>query len=125
MILQQPRNTLVPTKKFKCFSTAVDNQPAVDLHILQRERELVCNNKSLSTIRLGNIPLAPRGIPVIEVIFQIDSNGILSVTAKDKGTNQEQSVTIEDASTLSSDEIDKMVKDAELNVKKDLKFVDC
>jgi molecular chaperone DnaK len=76
----------VPTKKFKCFSTAVDNQPAVDLHILQGEREFVSDNKSLGIVRLNNIPSAPRGIPIIEVIFEIDSNGILSVTAKDKGT---------------------------------------
>jgi molecular chaperone DnaK len=90
-----PRNTLVPTKKFKCFSTAVDNQPAVDLHILQGEREFVSDNKSLGIVRLNNIPSAPRGIPIIEVIFEIDSNGILSVTAKDKGTGQQQSVKVE------------------------------
>jgi molecular chaperone DnaK len=119
-----PRNTLVPTKKSKCFSTAVDNQPAVDLHVLQGERELVSDNKSLGMVRLDNIPPAPRGVPVIEVTFQIDSNGILSVTAKDKGTGQEQSVTIEGASTLPSDEIDRMVKDAELNAEEDLKSAD-
>jgi chaperone protein DnaK len=115
-----PRNTLVPTKKFKCFSTAVDNQPAVDLHILQGEREFVSDNKSLGIVRLNNIPSAPRGIPIIEVIFEIDSNGILSVTAKDKGTGQQQSVTVEGTSNLSNDEIDQMVRDAELNAKVDL-----
>jgi molecular chaperone DnaK len=114
-----PRNTLVPTKKSKCFSTAADNQPAVDLHVLQGEREFVSDNKSLGKVRLNNIPPAPRGVPVIEVTFEIDSNGILSVTAKDKGTGQQQSVTIDGTSNLSGDEIDRMVKDAELNAEAD------
>jgi molecular chaperone DnaK len=108
-----PRNTTIPTKKSEVFSTAVDNQTNVEIHILQGERELYKDNKSLGTFRLDGIPLAPRGIPQIEVTFDIDVNGILSVTAKDKTSGKEQSITIENASTLDKLEVERMVKDAE------------
>jgi molecular chaperone DnaK len=107
------RNTNIPTKKSEIFSTAVDNQANVEIHILQGERELCKDNKSLGTFRLDGIPLAPRGIPQIEVTFDIDVNGILSVTAKDKSSGKEQSIVIENASTLDKSEIEKMVKEAE------------
>jgi molecular chaperone DnaK len=110
-----PRNTTVPTKKSEVFSTAVDNQPNVEIHILQGEREFTKDNKSLGTFRLDGIMPAPRGIPQIEVTFDIDANGILSVKAKDKGTGKEQSITITGASTLPKDEVDKLVKEAEVN----------
>ncbi|NJM76304.1 MAG: molecular chaperone DnaK [Acaryochloridaceae cyanobacterium RU_4_10] len=109
------RNTTVPTKKSEVFSTAVDGQTNVEIHVLQGERELANDNKSLGTFRLDGIPPAPRGVPQIEVIFDIDANGILSVTAKDKGTGKEQSISITGASTLSDSEVDRMVKDAEKN----------
>jgi len=108
-----PRNTTIPTKKSEIFSTAVDNQTNVEIHILQGERELAQDNKSLGNFRLDGIPLAPRGVPQIEVTFDIDVNGILSVKAKDKGTSKEQSITIKGASTLEKDEVERMVKDAE------------
>merc|ERR1712159_295992 len=110
-----PRNTIVPTKKSEVFSTAADNQPSVDIHVLQGERELVKYNKSLGTFTLNGIPPAARGVPQIEVTFDIDANGILSVTAKDKTTNKQQSITIKGASTLPEDEVERMVKDAEAN----------
>ena len=110
-----PRNTTVPTKKSEVFSTAVDNQPNVEIHILQGEREFTKDNKSLGTFRLDGIMPAPRGIPQIEVTFDIDANGILSVKAKDKGTGKEQSITITGASTLPKEEVDKLVQEAEAN----------
>lgn len=114
-----PRNTTVPTKKSEVFSTAVDNQPNVEIHVLQGEREFAKDNKSLGTFRLDGILPAPRGVPQIEVTFDIDANGILSVTAKDKGTGKEQSITISGASTLPSDEVDRMVKESEENASSD------
>ena len=106
------RNTTVPTKKSEIFSTAADGQMQVDIHVLQGEREMSADNRSLSRFALDGIPPAPRGVPQIEVTFDIDANGILSVSAKDKATGKEQSITIQDSSGLSEDEIDQMVKDA-------------
>nr|P30722.1 RecName: Full=Chaperone protein dnaK; AltName: Full=HSP70; AltName: Full=Heat shock 70 kDa protein; AltName: Full=Heat shock protein 70 [Diacronema lutheri]CAA42154.1 heat shock protein 70 [Diacronema lutheri] len=114
-----PRNTTVPTKKSEIFSTAVDNQPNVEIHVLQGEREFARDNKSLGTFRLDGILPAPRGIPQIEVTFDIDANGILSVTAQDKGTSKQQSITISGASTLPKEEVEKMVKEAEQNAAAD------
>tara|TARA_Y100001968_G_scaffold333300_1_gene395324 strand:+ start:290 stop:2188 length:1899 start_codon:yes stop_codon:yes gene_type:complete len=113
------RNTTVPTKKTETYSTAVDGQTNVEIHVLQGEREMASDNKSLGTFRLDGIPPAPRGVPQIEVTFDIDANGILSVTAKDKGSGKEQSISITGASTLSDNEVDKMVKDAEANASAD------
>ena len=110
-----PRNTTIPTKKSEVFSTAVDGQTNVEIHVLQGEREMANDNKDLGVFRLDGIPPAPRGVPQIEVIFDIDANGILNVTAKDKGTGKEQSISITGASTLSDDEVDRMVRDAEAN----------
>jgi len=103
------RNTTIPTKKSEVFSTAVDGQTNVEIHVLQGEREMSKDNKSLGTFRLDGIPPAARGVPQIEVTFDIDANGILNVTAKDKGTGKEQSISITGASTLPSDEVDRMV----------------
>ncbi len=113
------RNTTVPTKKAETYSTAVDGQTNVEIHVLQGEREMASDNKSLGTFRLDGIPPAPRGVPQIEVTFDIDANGILSVTAKDKGSGKEQSISITGASTLSDNEVEKMVKDAESNASVD------
>jgi molecular chaperone DnaK len=113
------RNTTIPTKKTEVYSTAVDGQTNVEIHVLQGEREMASDNKSLGTFRLDGIPPAPRGVPQIEVTFDIDANGILSVTAKDKGSGKEQSISITGASTLSENEVEKMVKDAEANASVD------
>ncbi len=114
-----PRNTTIPTKKSETFSTAVDGQTNVEIHVLQGEREMSNDNKSLGTFRLDGIPPAPRGVPQIEVTFDIDANGILNVTAKDKGTGKEQSISITGASTLPGDEVDRMVREAEANASTD------
>jgi molecular chaperone DnaK len=113
------RNTTVPTKKSEVFSTAVDGQSNVEIHVLQGEREMSNDNKSLGTFRLDGIPPAQRGVPQIEVTFDIDANGILSVTAKDKGTGKEQSISITGASTLDKGEVERMVRDAEVNASAD------
>jgi molecular chaperone DnaK len=110
-----PRNTTIPTKKSEVFSTAQDGQTNVEIKVLQGEREMASDNKSLGTFQLSGIPPAPRGVPQIEVIFDIDANGILNVTAKDKGTGKEQTITISGASRLDESEIERMVKDAEAN----------
>lgn len=114
-----PRNTTIPTKKSEVFSTAVDGQTNVEIHVLQGEREFSNDNKSLGTFRLDGIPPAPRGVPQIEVVFDIDANGILNVTAKDKGTAKEQSISITGASTLDKSDVDRMVREAEQNASSD------
>ena len=116
-----PRNTTIPTSKSQVFSTAVDNQPAVDIHILQGERPMASDNKTLGRFQLTNIPAAPRGVPQIEVTFDIDANGIVNVKAKDLGTGKEQSITITSSTNLSDEEIDRMVKEAEANREADQK----
>ena len=116
-----PRNTTIPTSKSEVFSTAADNQPAVDVHVLQGERSMAADNKTLGRFQLTNIPPAPRGVPQIEVKFDIDANGIVNVTAKDLGTNKEQSITITSSTNLSDEEIERMRKEAEENKEADQK----
>ncbi|WP_026906238.1 molecular chaperone DnaK [Paucisalibacillus globulus] len=115
------RNTTIPTSHSQVFSTAADSQTAVDIHVLQGEREMAANNKTLGRFQLTDIPPAPRGVPQIEVSFDIDSNGIVNVRAKDMGTNKEQSITIKSSSGLSDDEVDRMVREAEENAEEDKK----
>lgn len=115
------RNTTIPTSKSQVFSTAADSQPAVDIHVLQGERKMASDNKTLGRFQLTGIPAAPRGVPQIEVTFDIDANGIVNVKAKDLGTNKEQTITITASTNLSDEEIDKMVKDAEANREADEK----
>ena len=116
-----PRNTTIPTSKSEVFSTAADNQPAVDIHILQGERPMAADNKTLGNFQLTNITPAPRGVPKIEVTFDIDANGIVNVKAKDLGTNKEQSITITSSTNLTDEEIEKMRKEAEENKEADNK----
>lgn len=113
------RNTTIPSSKSETFSTAADNQPQVEIHVVQGEREMVADNKSLGRFVLDGIPPAPRGIPQIEVTFNIDANGILNVTAKDKGSGKEQSITIQNSGNLDKDEVEKMAKEAEANAEED------
>jgi molecular chaperone DnaK len=116
------RNTTIPVSKSQIFSTAADNQPAVDVHVVQGERPMARDNKSLGNFTLSGIEPAPRGVPQIEITFNIDANGIMNVTAKDLKTNKENTITIKGSSNLSEDEINKMVKEAEENKEKDAKI---
>lgn len=115
------RNTTIPTSKKQVFSTAADNQPSVDIHVLQGEREMAADNKTLGRFELGGIPAAPRGVPKIEVAFDIDANGIVNVSAKDLGTGKEQKITITSSGSLSKEDVEKMVKEAEANAEADKK----
>ena len=115
------RNTTIPSKKAEVFSTAADSQPSVEIHVLQGERDMAVDNRTIGRFHLADIPPAPRGVPQIEVTFDIDANGILDVSAKDKGTGKEQNIRIEASSGLSDAEIDKMVSDAQANAAEDKK----
>jgi molecular chaperone DnaK len=115
------RNTTVPTSKSETFSTAADGQSSVEIHVLQGEREFAADNKSLGRFVLDGIPSAPRGVPQVEVTFNLDANGILNVTAKDKGTGKEQSITIQNSGNLSKEDVEKAAKDAEMHAEDDKK----
>jgi molecular chaperone DnaK len=115
------RNTTIPTRKSEIFTTAEDSQTSVEIHVLQGERDIATHNKTLGKFTLANIPPAPRGLPQVEVTFDIDANGIVNVTAQDKGTGQEQKITISGSTALSDDEIDRMVTDAESHADEDQK----
>jgi molecular chaperone DnaK (HSP70) len=119
-----PRNTTIPTKKTEVFSTATDSQPSVEIVVLQGERQFAKDNKVLGTFRLDGVPPAPRGVPQIEVTLDIDANGILNVSAKDRGTGKEQTVTIAGSTTLDQADVERMVKDAEANADDDAKRKD-
>jgi len=113
------RNTTIPVRRSQVFSTAEDNQPAVDIHVLQGEREMARDNRSLGQFKLDGIPLAPRGLPQIEVTFDIDANGILKVSAKDRATSKEQTITISGSTNLDQSEIERMVRDAQAHTEED------
>jgi molecular chaperone DnaK len=114
-----PRNTTIPTKKTETFSTAADSQTEVEVHVLQGERPMAAQNRTLGKFKLSGIPMAPRGVPQIEVTFDIDANGILNVTAKDTATNKDQKITITSSSGLSKEEVDRMAKEAEAHASED------